>query len=36
VGRPEDLMHARRLLASGGSLRDPSVLADQGSDLSEL
>jgi 3-phenylpropionate/trans-cinnamate dioxygenase ferredoxin reductase subunit len=36
VGRAEDLMHARRLLASGGALRDPSVLADQGADLSEL
>jgi hypothetical protein len=29
-------MHARRLLASGGSLGDPEVLGDEGSDLSEL
>jgi 3-phenylpropionate/trans-cinnamate dioxygenase ferredoxin reductase subunit len=36
VGRPEDLMQARRLLAAGGALSDPAVLADQGSDLSEL
>jgi 3-phenylpropionate/trans-cinnamate dioxygenase ferredoxin reductase component len=36
VGRPEDLMHARRLLAAGGELADPEVLGDPGSDLSEL
>jgi 3-phenylpropionate/trans-cinnamate dioxygenase ferredoxin reductase component len=36
VGRPEDLMHARRLLAAGGELGDPEVLGDPGSDLSEL
>jgi 3-phenylpropionate/trans-cinnamate dioxygenase ferredoxin reductase component len=37
VGRPEDLMHARRLLASGGELGGrASVLADVGADLSEL
>jgi len=36
VGRPEDLMHARRLLAAGGAVRDPAVLEDEGADLSEL
>ena len=38
VGRPEDLMHARRLLAGGGELgpRASATLADVGSDLSEL
>ena len=36
VGRPEDLMQARRLLAAGGEIGDPSVLADQGADLSEI
>jgi 3-phenylpropionate/trans-cinnamate dioxygenase ferredoxin reductase subunit len=36
VGRPEDLMHARRLLAAGGELGDPELLADEGADLSEL
>ena len=36
VERAEDLMHARRLLAAGGELGDPSVLGDLGADLSEL
>ena len=36
IGRPEDLMHARRLLAAGGELADPEVLGDLGSDLSAL
>jgi 3-phenylpropionate/trans-cinnamate dioxygenase ferredoxin reductase component len=36
AGRPEDLMHARRLLAAGGELADAEVLGDLGSDLSEL
>ena len=36
VGRAEDLMHARRLLAAGGELRDPAALADLGADLAEL
>ncbi len=36
VGRPEDLMHARRLLAGGGELADPDALADLGTDLSSL
>jgi 3-phenylpropionate/trans-cinnamate dioxygenase ferredoxin reductase subunit len=37
VGRPEDLMHARRLLAAGGELGDRAgLLADAGADLSEL
>jgi 3-phenylpropionate/trans-cinnamate dioxygenase ferredoxin reductase subunit len=36
VGRPEDLMHARRLLAGGAELRDPAVLEDPGTDLSSL
>lgn len=37
VGRPEDLMHARRLLASGGELGGRiDGLADPGTDLSEL
>jgi 3-phenylpropionate/trans-cinnamate dioxygenase ferredoxin reductase component len=36
VGRPEDLMQARRLLASGGEVGDPSALGDLGIDLSEL
>ena len=37
VGRPEDLMHARRLLAAGGELGDRSVaLGDLGADLSDL
>src|SRR5688572_19477629 len=37
VGRPEDLMQARRLLASGGELGErASALADEGSDLSSL
>ena len=36
VGRPEDLMHARRLLAAGGETADPEVLADPGADLGAL
>ena len=37
VGRPEDLMHARRLLASGGELGSRAdALVDLGTDLSEL
>jgi 3-phenylpropionate/trans-cinnamate dioxygenase ferredoxin reductase subunit len=37
VGRPEDLMHARRLLVEGPLLGDRAlVLADLGADLSEL
>jgi 3-phenylpropionate/trans-cinnamate dioxygenase ferredoxin reductase component len=37
VGRPEDLMHARRLLAAGGELGGRAdALADLGADLSEL
>jgi 3-phenylpropionate/trans-cinnamate dioxygenase ferredoxin reductase subunit len=37
AGRPEDLMHARRLLAAGGELgMRPEALADPGSDLAEL
>ena len=37
VGRPEDLMHARRLLAAGGELGGRSdVLGDLGADLSSL
>ena len=36
MGRAEDLMHARRLLASSGELADPEVLGDLGTDLSEL
>ena len=37
VGRPEDLMQARRLLASGGELGErASALADLGADLGEL
>jgi len=37
VGRPEDLMHARRLLAAGGELGDRSAaLGDPGADLSSL
>jgi 3-phenylpropionate/trans-cinnamate dioxygenase ferredoxin reductase subunit len=38
VGRPEDLMHARRVLASGGELgsQASAALADVGADLSEL
>ena len=36
VGRPEDLMHARRLLAAGGELADPEVMGYLGSDLSAL
>jgi 3-phenylpropionate/trans-cinnamate dioxygenase ferredoxin reductase subunit len=36
VGRPEDLMQARRLLAAGGGIEDPGVLEDPGSDLSAL
>ena len=37
VGRPEDLMHARRLLAAGGELGERSgSLADLGADLSSL
>ena len=37
VGRPEDLMHARRLLAAGGELGGRAdALADLGTGLSEL
>ena len=37
VGRPEDLMHARRLLAAGGELGGRAdALADLGADLSAL
>jgi 3-phenylpropionate/trans-cinnamate dioxygenase ferredoxin reductase subunit len=37
LGRPEDLMQARRLLASGGEIGERAdVLADLGADLSEL
>ena len=37
VGRPEDLMHARRLLAAGGELGGRAdALADLDADLSEL
>ena len=37
VGRPEDLMHARRLIASGASIgRRVAELADPSSDLNVL
>jgi len=36
VGRPEDLMHARRMLAAGGEVASPAALADEGVDLAEL
>src|ERR687885_1825510 len=37
VGRPEELMHARRILAAGGTLRGPeAALGDEGADLGEL
>jgi hypothetical protein len=37
VGRSEDLIHARRLIASGGELGGRvAELADLGADLSEL
>jgi 3-phenylpropionate/trans-cinnamate dioxygenase ferredoxin reductase subunit len=36
VERAEDLAQARRLLAAGGEIGDPAVLADLGADLSEL
>jgi hypothetical protein len=36
AGRPEDLMHARRLLAAGGALADPAPLGDEAADLSAL
>jgi 3-phenylpropionate/trans-cinnamate dioxygenase ferredoxin reductase component len=35
VGRPEDLMHARRWIAEGGT-PDPAALADDGTDLAEV
>jgi 3-phenylpropionate/trans-cinnamate dioxygenase ferredoxin reductase subunit len=35
VGRPEDLMHARRWIAERGT-PDPAALADTGTDLAEL
>ena len=35
VGRPEDLTHARRWIAEGGT-PDPAALADLGTDLAEL